>query len=622
MQALKDNSALIDPMTGQPVLVDQNGAITTDPNLGKPLLKSQIAMATQHIAKQAADAMQDEIEDQLIECEYNAELRKVIHNSAVTGTGVIKGPIVVKRVRKAWREKQSPKPDGSGVDTAQVLEVVEELRPASYSVDPRMVWEDPDCGDNVQHGQGIFELEKMTAKRVRELAKQPGYLLDQLTTIIGEDPQPSAELFEQTQQEIESSKDTQNKLFYRWTYWGELDSDDLKAAGVEVPSDALSTVSGCVEMINDRVIRAYLNPLDSGEIPYDFLPWEKVSGSVRGYGVVYLMKAQQSVTNASWRMMMDNAGVTSRGQVLVKKSQITPVDGTWQLTPGKFWNVSEEVGDPRSALSVVEFENHQQELSQILELAEKLADQETSTPTMAHGQQGSAPETVGGMQLLMNGANVVLRRLVKQFDDCITRPHIRRYYDYNMAYSEDEEIKGDFVIDARGSSALVVRDVQNQAFMNLMQQAGNPVIGKMIDPQKLFEHVLRAQHIDPTDILLPEQKILQNENAPPPPDPRVQAAQIAAQARVQEAQAIAQGRTAEVQARVQGEEQDRALRVQELEAQQNIEIIKTSAMTRQTIQQVKAQLAVATINDRSKRALGAAKPMPTPNQPGAPVEAQ
>ena len=75
---------------------------------------------------------------------------------------------------------------------------------------------------------------------------------------------------------------------------------------------------------------------------------------------------------------------------------------------------------------------------------------------MLQGSQGGVtPDTVGGMQMLLNNTNVVLRRLVKNFDDMVTKPHIRRYYDYNMAYNENEEVKGDFNILARGSSALL-----------------------------------------------------------------------------------------------------------------------------------------------------------------------
>ena len=58
-------------------------------------------------------------------------------------------------------------------------------------------------------------------------------------------------------------------------------------------------------------------------------------------------------------------------------------------------------------------------------MAAELADQETGIPLMLQGENASAPGTVGGMTMLMNATSVVLRRLVKQYDDQITKPHIR-----------------------------------------------------------------------------------------------------------------------------------------------------------------------------------------------------
>jgi hypothetical protein len=599
-RALKDGTQLIDPATGQPVLIDQDGNITDDPSVGRPITKKDIAVATQQMAKQAASAMEREIEDQLIECEYNSELRKMIHDAAVMGVGVICGPLVTKRTRKAWREKADP--DGSKV---QVLEVVEELRPASFRKDPRFVWEDPACGDDIQNGAGVFEMESMTEKKVRDLAKQPGYMIPQLKAVLEEGPKTSAALYD-----LERDKDglEENKTFKHWTYWGELRAEDLKAAGLEVSEDELASYSGCVEMINDTVIRAYLNPLEDGAIPYDFYPWEKVQGQVRGVGIPELMSAQQSVTNAAWRQMMDNSGVTSGPQIIMRRGAVTPADGQMALTPRKFWWLNEDVADATKVFHTVEFESHQRELAGIIDLAEKLADQETATPMMAQAQQGSAPETVGGMQLLMNSANVVLRRLVKQFDDYVTRRHIRRYYDYNMAYSEDDDIKGDFQIDARGSSALITRDVQNQAYTNLLAAAANPVFAPMIDAKKLFEKALQAQHVDPKDIMLSDEKIEANkQNAGKQVDPKVQAAQIAAQARVEEANAIAQGRQQETAARMEQEVEDRRLRELELQLNHDLQIMKTASAEKITIDQVKAALAQTAIADRTKKELAASE---------------
>ena len=254
-----------------------------------------------------------------------------------------------------------------------------------------------------------------------------------------------------------------------------------------------------------------------------------------------------------------------------------------------------------------EFNSHQPELTAIIELAEKLGDQETATPMMAQGQQGSAPETVGGMQMLMNNANVVLRRLVKQFDDYVTKPHIRRYYEYNMLYSDKDSIKGDFSIDARGSSALIIRDIQNQAFTNLLSAAANPVFAPMIDTRALFTKALQAQHIDPQDIMLSEAEVKARQAASPPqPDPRVQAATITAQGRVAETQAIQAGVTSQVQARTQGEVADRQLRIQELQLQHDIAVMKIASAEKISITAAKAQLAIASTNDTTKKELAAA----------------
>lgn len=619
-KAMKDEGVLKDA-EGNPVLVTPEGDITSDPAKGQPLTKKQVALAAEQTARKAAEGMLKLVDDQLVECDYNAEIRKALHDAAVMGTGVIKGPMATKRMRKAWRQRVDP----ATSKKIQVLTLVEEIKPATFKVDPRMVWEDPECGDNVQDGRGIFELERLTEKKVRDLAKQPGYLKPQLKKAIQDGPKNGSTVnFQLLRQDSEKETGEKPNTYEHWIYWGELDAEDLRAAGVKIPpgeDEDLVSVSGCVEMINNVVVRAYLNPLDDGSLPYDFYPWEKVQGSVRGYGVPYLMRAQQSVINAAWRQMMDNNGVTAGPQIIVNRKAIQPQDGQWTLRPFKFWDLTEDGADPGKVFFAVEFNNHQEHLAAVLDLAERIADQETATPMMAQGQQGSAPDTVGGMQLLMNSANVVLRRLVKQFDDYITKPHIRRYYDYNMAYSDDEEVKGDFQIDARGSSALLVRDIQNQAYTNLLAAGANPIYTPLIDPKKLFEKALQAQHIDPKDILLSDEQIKQNrEAAQQQSDPRIEAAKINAEARLKEANAIAEGRAVETAVTERGEVENRKLRVAELELKREIAILEMANARAITIDQIKASLAQVAIGDRTKKELAAAemtfKTTTSPDQQG------
>ncbi len=599
MGMVMDDRMAGDKLTGQPMV---------DPETGQPLRVKDVARAALEVARRKADAMQTRIDDQLTECDYNGELRKVIHDAAVLGTGVVKGPVVTNRVRKAWQ----PMTDAMG-QTVQTVMIVEELAPASFRVDPRNVFPDPGCGENVHTGKGIYEREKLTAKQVRDLAKQPGFMREQLRKVLEEGPKRSA-----TFQELrdEDQRDIARDTYEMWTYWGEVEHEDLRSAGVDPgEEDVLRTISACVVMINSTVVKAFLNPLEGGDIPYDFYVWEKVAGSCWGYGIPYLMRSQQKVLNAAWRQLMDNAGVSSGPQIVMKPSVIQPADKRWELSSRKIWFATDDMDDVRKAFATFEFDSHQAELANIIKMATELADAETGVPMIAQGEQGAAPETVGGMTLLMNSANVVLRRLVKQFDDMITRPHLRRYYDYNMLYDEDESIKGDFSVDARGSSALLVRDVQNQAFLNLLAAAANPIFGKYIDPKKLFEKALQAQHIDPAEVFKPEDEIEEMEaaekqamaQAQEPADPKIEAARIRAESDMAKIQAQNDGDAAELNTRLQIAQANIQARREQMQMQREIEMMRLANQQNVSLEQIKAKLAETSIRERGKKELFAAE---------------
>ena len=54
------------------------------------------------------------------------------------------------------------------------------------------------------------------------------------------------------------------------------------------------------------------------------------------------------------------------------------------------------------------------------------------------GQQGAAPDTVGGMQMMLQSSSSVLRLRVTYFDQTKIE-HIKRYYGWLLMYGEDDE---------------------------------------------------------------------------------------------------------------------------------------------------------------------------------------
>jgi hypothetical protein len=585
------------PQQGQPGQMPQQSVIQLPP---QQTASSQLA-----IAAQRAKGMQDEIHDALVECDYNAQGRQMLHDCAVIGTGIMKGPIVVNRISKAWRPMKD-------AQNTYVLELISEIRPASERVDPWNVFPDPACGEDVHNGSGIYERRVCTAKQIRELAKQQGYLKDQIKKVLEDGPQTPV---------VTNERDRKNnpdiggeKHFEVWEYWGEFRPEDLRACGIDMPDGETEVVSGCIVFVNKTVIKGFVNPLETGDLPYDFMVWERADNSCWGYGIPFLCRPAQKVLNAAWRQMMDNAGLSVGPNVIVKPGIVQPADGNWQITGRKVWNCLDDSVDVRTAFDIFEIPNNTKEFEEIIELALKFADEESAVPKLAQGERGTAPETVGGMTLLMNSSNVVLSRMVKQFDDCITRPHIRRYYDFFMCYSDKEEIKGDFQVDARGSSELLVRDMQQQALLQFGGFAGNPAIAPMVNWEKYVKEVLKVQHIDPTEILKSDAEIEALKNQPPPPSPEevkaetaMNVAKIRAQASMITAESREKGEIAFAQSQLQIAHDNQQMKMEELRLKRDLAILEYANSQKISLEQTKAQLAQTAMVETTKRQLAAAE---------------
>jgi hypothetical protein len=201
------------------------------------------------------------------------------------------------------------------------------------------------------------------------------------------------------------------------------------------------------------------------------------------------------------------------------------------IAPHKVFYINkdeDEISDARTAIGTVKVDMLVAELMEIINLGLRLAEDVTGMPLLLQGQQGKAPDTLGGMQMLNNNASAVLRRLARLFDDRVTEPHVRRYYEWLLQYGRDDE-KGDYLVDARGSSALVERDIQNQELAGLLKLSLDMRFG--LDPKRVVNEYLKSRHFDPKRFEFEDEewkKILQNMSQGPQ-DQGLQIAQLRAQ---------------------------------------------------------------------------------------------
>ncbi len=489
---------------------------------GAPLTVSDLAQHQITKAEDAMGAMQEEIDDQLTECSYNGECRKVASDSVKGGTGILKGPNVIKRVKKAWMPRTG---DGT---TVHVMEVVEEFKPASKRVDYWNVYPDPNCGDDHQKGAYIWERDSVLPRDVRMLIGAPGYFDAELHRVLEEEPlRNSVGTSESGQAKALRNTVSKGSAYERWEYHGELSRTDLEAMGCDCTDSKAKMLSACVVFINDRPVKADLNPLDTGGLPYDFFQWTTVSGSCWGIGIPRMEMWPSRIMNAAWRAMMDNAGDSSGANVIIS-DDLEADDGVAEVTGKKLWRAGPDV-DVTKAFAQFQITNNQKELQAIIELALRFADLESSVPSLFQGEKEDVPDTLGATKIMVDSANVALHIRVKRWDDQITRPHLSRYYDWNMQYSKKPNIKGDFSVDARGASELFLMDQQAPILTQLLAMKQHPDVDLYTDWKKLITQLYRSYRID---VMKPDEEIKRIEEErkkmPPPVAPQIEAAKIRA----------------------------------------------------------------------------------------------
>lgn len=477
-------------------------------------------------AQKRAEAMAKEIDDQLTESKYPARSRDAIRDAVRLGVGVMKGPLVSNRAKRRWT-----KGDGNSFMLEDVADESVEYR----RVDPWHYFPDPNatCKDDCTYE---FERHMPTPRDLRKMVKTLGFDKDAVRELLRDGAGYGLDTSLSFLNELRDINDegiAMTGRFIMWEYTGPLECDEictlLRAVGRdeearrwEERNDPLDEYMVTCFFCNGKLLKLSEHyVLDSGDSLYSVFSFSPGEASILGgRGVPNLMHDTLRALNAAWRMMLDNAALAVAPQIVVDKRVIVPENGNWNIAAGKTWwrtddDIGTQPGSGQRAFEIHDIPMNQAQIAGIIDLCLKFIDEETSLPLIAQGEQGQhITQTMGGMTMLFNSANVVFRRVVKNWDDDVTAPNIRRLYDFNMQFSEKDEIKGDMQIEARGTSFLLVREMQSQNLMIIATQwSEHPTLRHAIKVYSTLRMAIQSLGISPDDILETEEQFLKNLEA-------------------------------------------------------------------------------------------------------------
>lgn len=490
-------------------------------------------------ASRRAELMEKEIEDQLQQCNAPAQARLAISDACKIGFGVIKGPVVGGRGRRKWVVA------GPG-STEYMLQFVQNKDPAVHWVDPWSYYPDPDVQD-VANGRGDFERHLMNPDQLRRMPKERDDIdKDVVREILSQKPSEGMPSYKAQINTLTTSNDSglSRDLYHVWEYTGPVDTEDMKLlAEAFMPDskeevDILTSYYVKVWFCQGKVLSFALHPLDSNDCIYSVFTVRPDEASPFGYGIPWIVRNPQIVFNAAFRMMMDNAALSTGPQIVVTQGVVHPQDGDWTLTPRKMWLRDETKGMTNvPVFEAFDIQSNQNELANIIALARDLHDEISGMPAIAQGEQGTGvTKTAQGMALLMNSANVIFRRMVRIYDDNVTIPLITRFYHWNMQFSKKDHIKGDYEVCARGSGVLLVREMLANNLLMIAQIFGDhPVYGPMIKSDGLLRAIFKANMIPADEIMKTEREYRKDmAEAAAKEDPAAVAAKAAAEAKIEE----------------------------------------------------------------------------------------
>lgn len=465
------------------------------------------------------------IKDWLKESDWAGVVRRQLVEAGIVGVGVIKGPFPKERqISKDTSKIMDLLPFVTDEITAQLLQKELEAMlfytPRIECIKVECCYPDPDCGADVQNGKFFYEeIPEVTKRKLQELMKDPNYDEAAIKLALEEGPMDDNSV---------KRKDS-NKPYSLWIRTGPVDWKD----GLEEKSLGFCVIT----MVNERIIKCSPYPLETTRFPYRMLCWEPRDGSWAGVGIPEQMETPQRGLTASVRALMDNMGYSIGPQVLEMDGLIEPIDGEdTKLRPYKRWRVKsglpgvDAMTEAKNAMAFLEFPNYLDAIMPVIRYWLEMAESTTGLSLLLQGK--AVTDAVGVSQQLMNNSTTNLRLIVKEWDDKVCKPLLEDFYEWVQLYGP-EEAQGDAVVEPLGSTSLIIKELQQQALLQISQQVLQPIYG--ISPKKWMETYLEGFQIDMETLALTEEESTKLEQAAQQPDPKVVVAQIEAQAEVYKA---------------------------------------------------------------------------------------
>ena len=444
-------------------------------------------------AQRAARRMEKLIHDQIDESNGSSEIRNALLESALLGTGIVKGPFNFNKKLHKWDINENGNREYNPLEVR--VPRIEFVSCWDFYPDP--------SATNMEECEYVVHRHKMNRSQLRQLRNMPYFDEDAIRDAIQMGANYVEKDYEYAIRDDNQTEEDYQSNFEVLEYWGIMDAEYAREVGVELSDDIddLDEVQINAWICGDKVLRAVINPFTPYRLPYHAFPYERNPYNFFGIGIAENMDDSQQIMNGHARMAIDNLAMS--GSLVFDVDESALVGGqSMEIYPGKIFR--RQAGMPGQAIHGLKFPNTSQENLMMFDKFRQLADEQTGIPSYSHGQTGvqSMTRTASGMSMLLGAASLNIKTVVKNLDDFLLKPLGESYFQWNMQFLEDVlDVKGDLEVKATGTNSLMQKEVRSQRLTMFLQTAQSPAIAPFVKISKLVSELAYSLDLDPDEIL-------------------------------------------------------------------------------------------------------------------------
>ena len=481
-------------------------------------------------ANMACDGMRVKITDQLSESHWEEKFSRGVMDLVTLGTMVVKGPFSSGIKKESWslEVEKDDSIKNTFISMFKEPEVIEKyvLKPKDEDpipdfdiISPFEFYPDPSAF-TIEDCMWAIHRRVLNKSQLMDLSKVDGFDAEEIYKVIENNPKGNwtAEVWESRVYALNQRQTPliRGDRYVALEYWGYLSAKELQDANVEIPKNMKKweQFMCCVWTVGNHCIKIAISSMEKPYIPFLVCPYEKVLYNIWGRGVPEKMRDPQDIVNAAARAMVDNMGIAAGPQVIYDTSRMVNGFKFEGIKPWGVWPLKTLEGITAPPVTFVPVPSILGDLKALQDNFKVFIQEVTSMPDMTSGFSNSASgqhnRTAGGMSMLFNAATTYIKGVIFNLDNYITKPMIRRMYDWNMQFSSDLLIKGDFNVDAGGVQRIISNENKMANMQELLQLMQDKSYQPYINKEAMLKEWVRIRGFDASDIINSDSQAQQN----------------------------------------------------------------------------------------------------------------